>query len=365
MTAGFATWILTYSLHSVVLCVLALAATRWLRLSAAARCVVLRSAIFLPFATATIAVTGLTRAGALASKAVSVTSAVRPLFPASMGMQKVEMKITTINGRPPERALEVEDPVAAALARIIVLLAVAISAGGLALHRHRTRRLRRALEERTSSKAAVPLALQHGIRISESSLIDVPVALRGKEICIPATSFAGMSFAEQQSVMLHELAHVDRNDPSWMDASRIVSAGTGWQPLVRVVCESLERETELAADQRAIALGARPHALVAGLAHFAGLVNPGYAGAGAALLRGDSPLVTRARLLLEPPATPRTLPITLVWAAIISVLAFSAIAPLPTAASAAPSPAISGKAGTSRLVEEERVVTFRGNQRQP
>jgi hypothetical protein len=280
-------------------------------------------------------------------------------------MQKVELKVMSINGRPPERVVEVNDPIGTASARLVVILAMIVSGGGLALQSVRTRRLRRALKERTPTELDMPFLEQRGIRITQSSCIDVPLALRGREICIPAGSFAGMGFAERSSVILHEIAHVERHDPAWMDASRMVRSVTRWQPLNGLVCEALERETEIAADQRAIALGARPHALVAGLAHFAGLVNAGYAGAGAALLRGDSPLVTRARLLLDPPLPARKLPLRLLWAAIMTIAAFSALLPVPT--TAGPTPSLEGpsKGGAQQMIEEERVFKMTGTQRQP
>jgi beta-lactamase regulating signal transducer with metallopeptidase domain len=198
--------------------------------------------------------------------------------------------------------------------------------------RRRNRFIRSALRGRTSLPVEIPAAAMRDVRISTSASLCVPVALRRREICIPASTFSGLGSVERESIILHEIAHVERNDPLWLDASRLVKAVTWWQPLNRIICEKLECETELAADQHAISLGAKPRALVAGLAHYSALLNGTYAGAGAALVRGDSPLVVRARVILDGPDASPKVSSRLVWAGIIGMTAAALMLPVPTTA---------------------------------
>ena len=360
-----ATWILTYAMHSVAVCVIALGVVRVTRLSTENRCIVWRVALFVPFITTSLGLIASTRSSD--SARISVIEPFRRYAPSPLRRHKVEMTVTTINGQPERNAVEVDDPFASASSMGIVLIVAAAGAAGLFAHRVRTSRIRHALAARTIARNLEPIAERRGIKISESDFIEVPIALCGREICLPRSAFNRMRESERVSVLLHEIAHVERRDPLWMDASRILSVMTWWQPLNRIVCERLELDTESAADDRAVALGARPHALVAGLAHFAGLIDAGFAGAGAALLNPDSPLVARAKLILDRQprsdsrSTRRLLAVVLIGAA-----GLLAVLPVPTTIGATPpAPGQARPSPGGQFVEEEKDVTIIRNDRQP
>ncbi|MEO8577193.1 MAG: M56 family metallopeptidase, partial [Gemmatimonadales bacterium] len=264
-----ATAVLTYAMHSAVICVLAFIMVRVARLDAASRCVVWRAALFLPLVTATFAVSIAAKESGGVTQ-ISVIEPMRSVMPSQFRRRNVEMIVTAIKGRPETRTTEVDDPLSQASSLGIVLLAVSMCSVGLVTHLRRTSRIRTMLRARTPARRVDPVVARRSIAMTESELIEIPIALRGREICIPGRTFQTIGDAERTSVLLHEIAHIERNDPLWMDASRAVCSMTWWQPLTRIVCERLELDTEAAADERAVALGAPPHALVAGLAYFAG-----------------------------------------------------------------------------------------------
>jgi hypothetical protein len=63
-----------------------------------------------------------------------------------------------------------------------------------------------------------------------------------------------------RSVLLHELAHVRRRDPSWRALAALARALHWWNPLVHAAAAALEREQEHAADDAAVAFGREPAA---------------------------------------------------------------------------------------------------------
>jgi beta-lactamase regulating signal transducer with metallopeptidase domain len=225
--------------------------------------------------------------------------------------------------------------------------------------------IRRRLKARSPCTSDVPLARYFGIAVTQSAEIEVPAALSRREICVPDASFFQMEMSEQRGVILHEIAHVLRSDPIWMDAARMIAAVTWWQPLNSRVCSLLERDTELAADQHAVALGAQPRALVAGLAFFAGRIETGLEGAGAALLGKDSLVVARARRLLDQNHQSGRLAITRLFFVVAGAVALCAVLPAPTTASPAPlaKPGAAVLPGTT--IEEDRIIRLPESRRQP
>jgi len=350
MIESVATWVLTYALHSSVLGGAGLIAARNRRVDAASRCVILRCALFLPLVTASLGLTTLNTA-----RPIRVTSPVRRLLPDRIAYPSVNVEVTSVTGSQPRRVVTVTDEVGLGLASILFTLVSLSGAAGLAIWIRRNRAARRALSARTPMTHSFCAASQRGIRISSSPALAVPVALHHREICVPA-HLDEMPAPEQESVMLHEVAHIDRHDPAWMDAARLMSAITWWQPLNRLLCDRLECETEIAADQHAIAIGAQPRALVSALAQFSSRLNSAPLHVGAALVTGGSPLITRATLLLDRTAGTTRLSSRVVLALTLCVAGL--LVALPTPTTAARVPAIHGAGQLVRNATIEREVTF-------
>jgi Zn-dependent protease with chaperone function len=220
VTAGVAGWILTYAFHSAVLCLIAALVVRTARTDASQRCLILRGALFLPFVTASLAFGASARL--LAAGTFEITTPIRRILPPRLGSPRVELHVLAIDGRPPARVVTVHDPFGRAASIGLIVLAAGSAFAGIAMIRRRNRFIRSALRGRTSLPVEIPAAAMRDVRISTSASLCVPVALRRREICIPASTFSGLGSVERESIILHEIAHVERNDPLWLDASRLV-----------------------------------------------------------------------------------------------------------------------------------------------
>jgi hypothetical protein len=101
------------------------------------------------------------------------------------------------------------------------------------------------------------------IRLTQCAGINVPHARgwRRPEICLPERLCREMQSDEIEAVLAHELAHLERRDPVWRMASRLVAELLFLQPLNRHACNELAEQAELACDARATALTGRPLAL--------------------------------------------------------------------------------------------------------
>jgi len=332
-----ASWLMTYFIHGTVCGVIA-TALRFLPGSPALRCRVWRFALLSPFATASIAV------AANRGNEWSVT----PVFASSWSprqKQSVDVQVIQRHGAPPLRIETRKDSLAATASLIIILFAgVASSAGFMRLAIRRSRTSRR-LATRVPCNAG--LGLVSSTSMSES--VQVPLTLRGGEVCVPP-GFTGLSASEQRSVLLHERAHVMRKDPEWLDTARAIAAVLWWQPFNIYVTRRLELDSELAADEMALSHGADGPSLVRALSQFAAALEDGVF-AGAALVRSESPLIERAHLILYGARPGRWTRVSYVIVASVTVLL--AIAPRVTAERTR-LPAV--PAGANEVVEETNVI---------
>jgi hypothetical protein len=288
-----ASWVLTYALHSVALGILALLGAWPLRRYAALRCVIWRTALFAAPFTSGIAVA---RSSEGATTALSATDSIRGIVPARFAVRVVVVEVREIAGSAPRRVEKVTDPLRTALASIVILVfAVTGLTGGT---RYATRRLRVLRTVRSCLDADTGAVLNPAIRVVAMPGLGIPVALIGRIIAIPPDFESSGTPSQRQAILLHEAAHVERRDPAWIDAARLMCAIAPWQRLNCLILDRLERDSELAADTRAVGHGADARALVAGLARFASRAEVP-AASGAALIRADSPLVHRARQLLD------------------------------------------------------------------
>ena len=316
MSARVADWLLAYWAHGVLLCALLWLVARRVATRPAARVVLWRVALFAPPITASVAVTLPVTAPAL-----SVTSLLRSRVPPRWRARDVDVHLLRRTGLPPTRAAVVRDPLERALSLGVCGVVALAAALGAVVLLGRRRRDRRFLRERT------PLGVHRGVALSGASGLATPVALRGGEICVPAGEWTALGAAERESVLLHELAHVERGDPAWLDAARVVAALAWWQPLNRVALRELRRAAELAADDLALARGADPRALVAALAHFAERLDAAAPALGAGLGADDSPLVTRARRILAGRAPERDTHVSALAAVVLALCTALALAP--------------------------------------
>jgi beta-lactamase regulating signal transducer with metallopeptidase domain len=304
------TWasvILTYTLHSAVLATVALSAGLLLRNSATMRVLLWKGALVTPFlTTALVAIKpdhgtfGLT----------SAIGRVVPLPPATL-----DVDVREIRGAPARRVERVRHPVGEMIGALCIAIALAGMTRGALFVFRRHRFMADVIKGRPVTHPALT-----SMRAVETDKVEIPVALASGVIVLPEGFLTGGSQSSRTAILLHEAAHVERGDPAWVDSARVVARLTPWQPLNRMVLDRLERDIELAADAAAVEMGAEPSAMIEGLARFSSRALSASA-SGASLLRAESPVVHRARQLLDRPSHKPSRAIAL---AILAMLAFAA-----------------------------------------
>ena len=296
MLETVASWILTYALHSAAFCVLAFVMSVTLRSHPSIRCMLWRAALFAPLFTSAA-----TASGALGQSrnTIAVAEPARPYLNGQWARQEVLMDVIQVSGRDPVHTVRTVDRLSTVTSIVVVTVAAFVGIAGIVMIRRRRRMALRRLSEDTKAVHGLTSAFTRAINVSACGALAVPLALTGRRICLPQRALTDLSTIERDSVLLHEIAHIERSDPQWIDASRLLCAMTAWQPLNRRVLDALERDSELAADAHAIRIGAEPAALVSALAYFASRLGNEPAIAGVSLVRNDSPLVVRARRMLD------------------------------------------------------------------
>jgi Zn-dependent protease with chaperone function len=107
------------------------------------------------------------------------------------------------------------------------------------------------------------------VRLTESLETTNPFSVGLDEICLPKRLLDGMSDSELEAVLAHELAHLERRDGLWFPAFAFVEAVLWIYPLTHWVSSRARYCSELACDDRAVALTKKPRALALALAHVA------------------------------------------------------------------------------------------------
>ncbi len=343
MIAAIASILLTYTLHSLVFGLVALIAATLFVGHAGFRCTLWKVALISPVLTVAVAIArpenGRLSITAVAGRVVRVTPAT------------IDVDVREIRGRPKSRIERVRDPVGTATAGFFIACALLGILRGAVFVARRRRFIRKI--DLAARGPIVSHRCLRGTPAVEVDSVNVPVALASGVVALPRGFFASGSERSIDAILLHERAHIERHDPAWIDVARLIAALTPWQPLNRLIVDRFERDAELAADARALALGADASGLVEGLAHFASralLPSP----AGASLVRSESPLVQRARHALDgTDRRPRRR--TVAVAAGLFVLLASTMAALPSiTAGFAPGPDGVGQRVEQREIEVTR-----------
>lgn len=195
------------------------------------------------------------------------------------------------------------------------------------------------------------------VQLTCAHRLPVPVALgiRRPEICVPPRVLSHLDPAAQETLLAHELGHLARRDPLWLNAVALLTCVLFFQPLNWLARRRLRELSELLCDDWAVQRTGQPLTLARCLAEVAGwslgssrgalLPAPGMA---------DRPgqLARRVRRLLEATPAPgsdsaeRALPRWLGAAVVALLLAVVAVAPGVSAAPGegeeAPPPRLAG-----------------------
>lgn len=177
------------------------------------------------------------------------------------------------------------------------------------------------------------------IRLSTSDRIAGPVALAGREICLPRRAVTGLDPEQQHNALAHELAHLLRRDPAWRWFSALIEHVFFFQPLNRVARRGLKDSAEFLCDDWAVTQTGQHLTLAKCLVEVAGWMDPRPEVVHAAgMAEPGSPLVRRVERLLE---TRRSREMPAVWrvaGATALLTMVLAVAPVVTAVHPRPEP---------------------------
>jgi tetrahydromethanopterin S-methyltransferase subunit F len=137
-----------------------------------------------------------------------------------------------------------------------------------------------------------------GVLLTESDQVGSPLVIGRCEICIPSAPLANLSNAELDSVLAHELAHIERADGVWFPIVGAVQAVLWLNPLNHFLASRFRDSAELACDDRALELTRDPLCLARALVQVA--TSASFARRSAmvpTMIRSKSALLPRVRRL--------------------------------------------------------------------
>ena len=187
--------------------------------------------------------------------------------------------------------------------------------------------------EAIARRLGAALGVRHVVRVLESAAVDVPsvVGLARPAILIPASALTGLSPAQLEMILAHELAHIRRHDFLVNLLQTVVETLLFYHPAVWWVSRRIRAERELCADDLAAAATGDRVAYAAALASLESL-------------RGASPapslgaghhLLTRIQRLVEPDVAARPLlrgGLAMTVALLFLAVTLSGVSAYPTAA---------------------------------
>jgi hypothetical protein len=136
------------------------------------------------------------------------------------------------------------------------------------------------------------------VALSEDSDVATPLVLGQQEICIPLLTLGELSDAELDTVLAHEIAHLERGDGFWFPAVGLVEAVLWFNPLNHWAARRFRESAELACDDRAVVLTGDPLGLARALVQVAeGSPRARRLALAPTMFRSASALVPRVRRL--------------------------------------------------------------------
>jgi beta-lactamase regulating signal transducer with metallopeptidase domain len=305
-------WLLTYWLHSVLMCGAALLLARAEGASPAVRQRFWQAAIVLPFATSLLALTEPLR-GLHPSVFECLGAVTGRLSAADTLAASVPDAAPTLPSAPYVDAARNGGAAWGTALNLVTLCLLAAWAGVAALRLLRlalsaevlrrklrtrlmvsdTRLLQRLRTVSTRARLSEPVVL--------TTLSDVagPFSLGRAEICVPADALTSFSDAEVDAVFAHELAHLERRDWLTFPVISVLGSVLCVQPLNLWLAARFRNDAELACDDRAVELTNDPESLARALLRVAErIVSTRSLDLLPAVARPKGVLLARARRLL-------------------------------------------------------------------
>ncbi len=111
------------------------------------------------------------------------------------------------------------------------------------------------------------------VRLSSSATLASPVALGGREICIPERALKELDRPLLEALLAHELAHIERRDPEWLVAVSAFESAFFFQPLNWIAARAIRNAAEEECDRAAVELVGEGRALARCLVEVASWVR--------------------------------------------------------------------------------------------
>ena len=96
------------------------------------------------------------------------------------------------------------------------------------------------------------------VMLTVSDRLTSPVALSSDEICLPTRALAELDPVRMESILAHELAHLERRDPAWLTIARLIETIFFFQPLNILARRRMQEAAEFASDALASTRVTRP-----------------------------------------------------------------------------------------------------------
>lgn len=245
-------WLLTYWVHATVLLTAAALLGRLRVMSFAARDLLWKCALAGPLLTATAhSLVGSMPARRL-DVAPAVAVAMAPAPPAAvatpLGDDVVPVERARRNAAPTPRDWRAE---------FLVVWASVAGALLLGLLARRARLMQRIGRRHQVTDARLRDLLEtlclasgypHYVRLTAASGLASPVALPGREICLPEAVVTELGPEQQRGVLAHELAHLVRRDPLWLGVAQVMERLFFLQPLNWLARRELQVTAEYVCD---------------------------------------------------------------------------------------------------------------------
>ena len=288
---GLVTTLLTYAMHSFAACASALAISGALR-RPQDRELLWKVTLIAPLVTtfAAVAISTLSARGTFVDLALLVRHAPNLDFPGR------EVKVWMLkDGGTSNVIRQFTDPVTTALSTIALGASFCVICVALIRFAHRRRRLTRAVAERRAMGELQVRSHRTPVVLSTAAELQSPVALGTSEICLPTEVVEEFTEEHRDSLIAHEIAHLERRDPAWFFAAELIAALSAFQPLIFVVLRAFRRDVELICDEVAVRRTSDQQSLIGALALLASPFDARSPLHGAATAYDGSPLLVRAQ----------------------------------------------------------------------
>ena len=351
---NLAAWLATYAIHSTLLIAAVALFVRLRAPNAAVRDFAWKLALVGAIATSTIQQAGNLRplgslafvhtgtdvaraAGAAATLPRQPLAQPAPEVIASDDATPIERAIVARPTR--ERSTSTSSPVASTLTILIVVawgaVALLLALTYIARRLMLAGRLvtRRTVTEGRMRTLLDVLRLEVGfdspVSLTAASTIASPVALGLAEICVPEAAITDLDEEQQRGLLAHELAHLHRRDPLWLDAASLIERVFFFQPLNRLARRELQNNAEYICDDWAAAHTGSGEPLARCLARVAEWIEASPLGVPVAgMAEQRSLLVTRiSRLLEDTPVRFSLSRLSMIAATLVAVIAVVAAVP--------------------------------------